>query len=179
MFIISALIASISIYISEKQYDKYQDIWDNMQVKLESIFETKDISKPETYKNEIDKVLNLEKFKSVGYISIMESIETTSDDKLDNKVTINNKVKYYRIKANDEIYTKTFNEFDNLKAHGIDLQKNKEYIGMAEVAINGSLENNALIVATTFIYITIASLFMYIIRLIIVCIKNKSIKSKY
>lgn len=70
LFIISFAVTLLTFLLYKLEENKVFNLFDEVEKVVTSIAETKDIAKPETYKDNLDKTIRSDKFKDVTYLYI-------------------------------------------------------------------------------------------------------------
>ncbi len=156
-FIVSSLILILAFWspISADTHftDKLFKLTEKVESKIAKIIDTKDINNVDTYKNELDKILNSEEFKDVLLLKVYTNISIQPLDDEGN-IAIENSTYTYKSKISSESYS----SWSSSKLNGKSSSDNKVFY---VIDVNQSQRTTIEKVLTAIVILTITSLIGY------------------
>lgn len=165
-FIVGSLISMLNLWtpfsIQNYYLDKQDTIIQNVENEIMKIIDMKDINNIDTYKNELDKILNNKEFKDIIsvkiYTNIPNNVTQTIDD--ENHISIKNLTYNYKNEKSPNSILRSSRYAANLD--GKSSSDNKIYYVLEINSSNEEILDNALI-ATIFISIISLITYMYLL----------------
>lgn len=160
-FIIGSLISILAFWspISVENYfsDKLSAFTEKVENKITKIVNTKNINNVDTYKNELDKILNSEEFKDVLLLKVYTNISTPPMDANGN-IKIENSTYTYKSKISSDSIS--YSSMSSSKLNGKSSSDNKVFY---VIDVNQSQRTMIEKVLTAIVILTIMSLIAYLI----------------
>lgn len=163
-FIIGSLISILAFWspISVDTYflDKISAFTEKVENKITKIINTKDINNVDTYKNELDKMLNSEEFKDVLSLKVYTNISTPP---MDDKGNITPENSTYTYKSKISPHSISYSSESSSKLNGKSSSDNKIFY---VINVNESHRNIIDEIFADIVIVTIISLIIYVYLLL-------------